>query len=159
MVVVAKLEKNAHVAAFRILSMNISSVFTKKYSKNTAKPKNGKYTRLCVQNPSKTIREKKPKKPYLHFIFWLSTTYIFITLPHIGIVCGHIFSVMQTKISKTHFSYFSFHHFCYKNRRTLLFYNSVLLNKSIFYSYLKKSVETSWLPLTPEHGFPSLLCL
>lgn len=68
MVAVAKLEKNAHAAAFRILSINISSVFTKKYSKNNANPKNGKYIGLCVQNPSKPMREKKPKKPYRRFI-------------------------------------------------------------------------------------------
>lgn len=63
-VVIARLVKKAIVAHLRIVSINISSGVTQKYSKNIANAKKAKKIASFPNNPQNPNRERKPIQPY-----------------------------------------------------------------------------------------------
>ena len=67
-VVIKRFDTNAKVAHFLMFSINISSGFTQKYSKNRANAKKHRNKGSSPKIPQNPNKERKPIQPYQFFI-------------------------------------------------------------------------------------------
>ena len=94
-VVIKRFDTNAKVAHFLMFSINISSGFTQKYSKNRANAKKHRNKGSSTKIPQNPNRERKPIQPYQFFIVLLLLCGIFRTLRY---KYNTLFSICQSQI-------------------------------------------------------------